>query len=212
MAHYVTDRAGPNKDQTTGATCRVQSQPQSVVSRRVMADQPSSDSPSPVGASQSGPAGSQSEQAPIHPVPSGFPAAAVRAAASMADDPDRVFSAVEHPERPLKARRRPDLLTQLPLAASWLAFGCAGLALMFLDNAQPRQYGLDRFFNFYRTHHAAGSIRVAFALTVLALILSLLGLLINSRRMRRASDRYNSGLLVCAGLSAVGVLWFVWQT
>lgn len=110
-------------------------------------------------------------------------------------------------------RRGPDLYVQLPWAFSVVASLLVLASMALTERATTNNHGVDRIFgidraHFYepRWHHMAGGVLAC------SFVLTLLGLRMNSRRMRRKGDRYSRALILLCLLSGAGLVrYLLWK-
>ena len=103
---------------------------------------------------------------------------------------------------PRRERRRGvDIWTQAPVLLGAVAWTSALTAVMFADKARPRAFASDVLFG---VHRATGTdlamVRTAAMLLALSFVLCVVGLAVNSLRLRRKADRYRRSLIVLAVL------------
>lgn len=106
--------------------------------------------------------------------------------------------------------RRPDLVSQIPRVLGVLSFLVATLAVFYYAQSQysqedPQPFGVSSFVSIFSFNDGPTDADAAAFLAAFACVLSGVGLLVSSRRMRRAEDRYGRASIVIFVLSALSV-------
>ncbi|MDL2287748.1 hypothetical protein LJC32_00005 [Oscillospiraceae bacterium OttesenSCG-928-F05] len=107
-----------------------------------------------------------------------------------------------------RRRRKPDKLTRAIQIAGWIAWGTAILFALFWMTARP---DTPNFFTRVLNINVVGGwnafyLRIAFFLMVATFLVCLTGLLINMRRHKRKTDRFNKSLIILGILSLISAV------
>jgi hypothetical protein len=83
--------------------------------------------------------------------------------------------------------------------------------MLITDMAKPPiETFFDRMFNVkLRTYWDTGLIRLALVFMVVLFLLSVAGIIANSMRHRRKTDRYNKSVIFSATASFIGILFYI---
>lgn len=94
-------------------------------------------------------------------------------------------------------RRGGDFIVQAVPILGLITWFISLSILALIVEARPEiRYNLDQFFNFYkRNYWQANLLRIAYFLAILEATICSIGLYMNSKRMKRAEDQYNRGLI-----------------
>ncbi|MBB6214355.1 formate hydrogenlyase subunit 3/multisubunit Na+/H+ antiporter MnhD subunit [Anaerosolibacter carboniphilus] len=107
-------------------------------------------------------------------------------------------------------RKGPDLWVRLVNWLGLLAWGIMFFIIAITDRAKPpMETFFDRLFKVkVRQTWDIGLLQYAFYLMIALCVLCVIGLLINSRRHRRKTDKYNISLLLMMGLGIFSIIMY----
>lgn len=108
-------------------------------------------------------------------------------------------------------RKGPDIWVKLVRWLGFTAWGIMFFIITITDRAKPQsETFFERLFKVQvRQTWDFGLIRYAFYLMITLCILCVIGLIINSRRHRRKTDRYNFSLILMMGLGIIGIIMYL---
>ncbi|KXG77468.1 hypothetical protein [Thermotalea metallivorans] len=108
-------------------------------------------------------------------------------------------------------RKGPDIWVKLVRWLGFIAWGIMFFIITITDRAKPQaETFFERLFKVQiRQTWDFGLIRYAFYLMITLCILCVIGLIINSRRHRRKTDRYNFSLILMMGLGIIGIIMYL---
>ncbi len=110
-----------------------------------------------------------------------------------------------------RRRKGPDLWVRAIQWVAGVAWSLFIAFLLFLGLAKPEgQTFFDKYYNIQRSGRwNTNLLDLCFYLLVGTFLICLAGLIINSRRCRRKTDRYNRSLVVIGLLSLLGIIGFL---
>jgi hypothetical protein len=108
-------------------------------------------------------------------------------------------------------RKGPDLLVKWVKWTGIVSWIVLFSIMLITDMAKPPiETFFDRMFNVkLRTYWDTGLIRLALVFMVVLFLLSVAGIIANSMRHRRKTDRYNKSVIFSATASFIGILFYI---
>ena len=91
-----------------------------------------------------------------------------------------------------------DLISDIIHGITYGSWAILFLIIVFFIKAMPEtSYGIGRFFNnVYRLQWDSSTLNLTFSLSTIQFAITSIGLYLNSKRIRRKSDKYNTGLII----------------
>jgi hypothetical protein len=112
----------------------------------------------------------------------------------------------------MERRRRSDAVVKLVTITSIVGWILIAISSMLAIYAKPEQTNFfHELFNLpYRTHWDYSLLDVVYILLIALLLISILGILFNSMRNRRKTDKFRKSLIFQAFMSILGIiiLWY----
>jgi len=103
-------------------------------------------------------------------------------------------------------RRGPDSIIRTINFISGISWIMIFAILIFFALAKPQMRGFDRQMNMLGGFWNKEYLQIAFYLMMFQLIMSIFGLIMNSRRMKRKTDTWNASLILSGSASIIGII------